>query len=103
MLPGKKMPGRMGGQQVTTQNVKVLKVDEDKGIIVLSGMTQFLSLSHALRRSMRFVLTPLIPGCVSGPDGCVVKIQDALKKPWPVPPPSPPTAQEAAEPLRATA
>ncbi len=38
VLPGKKMPGRMGGQQVTTQNVKVLKVDAEKGIVVLTGM-----------------------------------------------------------------
>lgn len=37
VLPGKKMPGRMGGQQVTTQNVKVMKVDEEKGIVVLNG------------------------------------------------------------------
>ena len=37
VLPGKKMAGRMGGQQVTTQNVKVLKVDVEKGIVVLKG------------------------------------------------------------------
>lgn len=37
VLPGKKMPGRMGGHQVTTQNVKVVKVDEEKGIVVLNG------------------------------------------------------------------
>ena len=38
VLPGKKMPGRMGGQQVTTQNVKVLKVDVEKGMVVLTGI-----------------------------------------------------------------
>ena len=38
VYPGKKMAGRMGGQQVTTQNVKVLQVDEEKGIVVLYGM-----------------------------------------------------------------
>ena len=37
VYPGKKMAGRMGGQQVTTQNVKVLKVDQEKGIVVLHG------------------------------------------------------------------
>jgi large subunit ribosomal protein L3 len=58
VLPGKKMPGNMGGQQVTVQNVKVLKVDTELGIVVLNG-------------------------CVAGPKGCVVKIQDAIKKPWP--------------------
>jgi large subunit ribosomal protein L3 len=57
--PGKRMPGNMGGQQVTVQNVKVLKVDAEKGILVLNG-------------------------CIAGPKGAVVKIQDAIKKPWPV-------------------
>lgn len=58
VLPGKKMPGRMGGQQVTVQNVKVLKVDPENGFIVLGG-------------------------AIAGPKGCIVKIQDAIKKPWP--------------------
>ena len=53
------MPGRMGGNQVTIQNVKVLKVDKEKGLLVVNG-------------------------CVAGPNGCVVKVQDAIKKPWPV-------------------
>ncbi|MCJ1414630.1 54S ribosomal protein L9, mitochondrial [Xylographa parallela] len=58
VYPGKKMAGRMGGQQVTVQNVKVLKVDDTNGLVVLNG-------------------------CIAGPDGCVVKLQDAVKKPWP--------------------
>lgn len=58
VLPGKKMPGNMGGQQVTTQNVKVLKVDREMGVVVISGS-------------------------VAGPQNCVVKIQDAIMKPWP--------------------
>jgi len=58
VLPGKKMPGNMGGQQVTVQNVKVLKVDTEKGLVVLNG-------------------------CIAGPNGCIVKVQDAIKKPWP--------------------
>jgi large subunit ribosomal protein L3 len=37
VYPGKKMAGRMGGQQVTIQNVKVLQADEEKGILVLKG------------------------------------------------------------------
>ena len=41
VLPGKRMPGRMGGHQVTTQNVKVVKIDDEKGIIVLSGMLHY--------------------------------------------------------------
>lgn len=45
VLPGKRMPGRMGGHQVTAQNVKVMKVDEEKGIVVLKGMIGLLSMS----------------------------------------------------------
>ena len=37
VLPGKKMPGRMGGNQVTVQNVRVVKVDDERGLVVLSG------------------------------------------------------------------
>ena len=40
VLPGKKMAGRMGGQQVTVQNVKVIKVDDDKGMLVLHGRNE---------------------------------------------------------------
>ncbi|KAF2490776.1 translation protein [Lophium mytilinum] len=58
VLPGKKMAGRMGNESVTVQNLKVLKVDEENGIVVVTG-------------------------CVGGPKGCIVKIQDAIKKPWP--------------------
>ncbi|KAI1005413.1 hypothetical protein K3495_g2807 [Podosphaera aphanis] len=59
VLPGKRMAGRMGGNQVTIQNVKVLKTDSEKGILVISG-------------------------CIAGPKGCIVQVQDAIKKPWPV-------------------
>ncbi|KAK5660766.1 hypothetical protein OQA88_12132 [Cercophora sp. LCS_1] len=58
VYPGKKMPGRMGGQRVTVQNLPVLMVDNDLGIVVVKG-------------------------CVGGPKGCSVKIQDAVKKPPP--------------------
>lgn len=76
--PGKKMPGRLGGEQVTVQNVKVLKVDQEKGIVVLNG-------------------------CIAGPDGCIVKIQDAIKKPWPDVPGILESPIEVTEPLKAAA
>lgn len=56
--PGKKMPGRMGGERVTIQNLRVLKVDNEMGIVVING--------H-----------------VAGPKGCIVQIADAIKKPAP--------------------
>ncbi|GAB1313296.1 54S ribosomal protein L9, mitochondrial [Madurella fahalii] len=58
VLPGKKMPGRMGNQRVTVQNLPVLMVDNELGIVVVKG-------------------------AVAGPKGAVVKIQDACKKPPP--------------------
>ncbi|KAG9811628.1 hypothetical protein KCU68_g20556, partial [Aureobasidium melanogenum] len=77
VLPGKKMPGNMGGQQVTVQNLRVLKVDAANGIVVVNG-------------------------CVAGPKGALVKIQDALKKPWPEVPVAP-AADATAEPVKAAA
>jgi large subunit ribosomal protein L3 len=77
--PGKKMPGNMGGQQVTVQNVKVLKVDPETGIVVLNG-------------------------CIAGPKGCIVKIQDAIKKSWPMDAPmSYPLAGDVKTPVAAQA
>ncbi|KAI1130364.1 translation protein [Nemania abortiva] len=57
--PGKKMPGRMGNERVTVQNLRVLKVDNKLGIVVIKG--------H-----------------IAGPKGCLVKIADAIKKDPPV-------------------
>lgn len=95
VLPGKKMPGRMGGHQVTTQNVKVVKVDDEKGIVVLNGTPQQLvTIPAILTRSS---------GCIPGPDGCLVKLSDAIKKPWPVIPMLASVAQTAAEPMSTTA
>ncbi|KAL1304581.1 hypothetical protein AAFC00_003553 [Neodothiora populina] len=56
VLPGKKMPGNMGATQITVQNLRVLKVDAANGIVVVHGS-------------------------VSGPKGCIVKLQDAIKRP----------------------
>ncbi|ETI22411.1 50S ribosomal protein L3 [Cladophialophora carrionii CBS 160.54] len=64
VYPGKKMAGNMGGQRNTVQSLKVLQSDAENGIVVVHG-------------------------AVSGPKGCLVVIQDALKKPWIEPPPLP--------------
>ncbi|KAK4162281.1 putative mitochondrial LSU ribosomal protein L9 precursor [Cladorrhinum sp. PSN259] len=58
VLPGKKMPGRMGNERVTVQNLPILMIDNDLGIVVVKG-------------------------AVAGPKGAMVKIQDAVKKPPP--------------------
>lgn len=41
VIPGKKMPGRMGGERVTVKNLKVLQVDEANGVLVVSGTKLF--------------------------------------------------------------
>ncbi|KAM0335245.1 hypothetical protein ACHAQA_000289 [Verticillium albo-atrum] len=61
VLPGKKMPGRMGNEQTTVQNLTVLQVDNELGIVVVSGP-------------------------VAGPKGCIVKLQDAVKRKAPAQP-----------------
>lgn len=55
VLPGKKMPGRMGNEWVTVQNLKVMKVDNELGIVLVSGP-------------------------IAGPKGRVVKLQDSKKR-----------------------
>ncbi|KAF1940186.1 50S ribosomal protein-like protein L3 [Clathrospora elynae] len=58
VLPGKRMAGNMGNESVTVKNLKVLQVDEKNGIVVVNG-------------------------CVPGPKNQIIRIQDALGKPWP--------------------
>lgn len=89
VLPGKRMPGRMGGHQVTTQNVRVVQVDDEKGIVVLNGR---------LKCTLLFGHTNGFLGCIPGPDGCLVKLSDAIKKPWP----HAPAAISLKEPPKAT-
>ena len=37
VLPGKKMPGRMGGEQVTVQNLEIIDVDLENNVILIKG------------------------------------------------------------------
>lgn len=55
VMPGKKMPGRMGNEWVTVQNLKVLKVDNELGVVLVSG-------------------------AVPGPKGRTIKLQDSKKR-----------------------
>jgi large subunit ribosomal protein L3 len=55
VFPGKKMPGRMGNERVTVQNLKIVRVDNELGIVLVSGP-------------------------VAGPNGCVVMLADAIKR-----------------------
>jgi len=35
--PGKRMPGRMGGNRITVKNLRVLKIDTEKGMMLVKG------------------------------------------------------------------
>jgi len=61
---GKKMPGHLGAERVTTQNLKVVAVDVEDNLI-------------------------LVQGSVPGHDGGWIRISDAVKKPAPQGVPSP--------------
>jgi len=37
VVPGKKMPGRMGGERVTVKNLKVVKIDKEHNLVALEG------------------------------------------------------------------
>lgn len=58
VLPGKRMPGRMGNQSVTVKNLKVLYVNAPDGLVVVKG-------------------------AVPGPKNQIIHVSDALGKPWP--------------------
>ena len=37
VIPGKKMPGHMGGEQVTVQNLEIVQIDLENNVILVKG------------------------------------------------------------------
>jgi large subunit ribosomal protein L3 len=58
VFKGKKMAGQMGSARVTTQNLEIVRIDNDRGLV-------------------------LVKGAVPGSKGSWVMIRDAVKKPVP--------------------
>ncbi len=54
VFKGRKLPGRMGGTRVTTQNLEIIKVDQDRNLL-------------------------LVKGAVPGVKGCFVIVKNAVK------------------------
>ena len=54
IFKGKKMPGRMGGEQITVQNLDVVKVDPELNMIAVRG-------------------------AIPGPKGCIVYLKNTVK------------------------
>ena len=55
VFKGKKMAGRMGGEQATAQSLKVMKIDNELNLVYVKG-------------------------CIPGVDDQFVKVRDAVKK-----------------------
>jgi large subunit ribosomal protein L3 len=70
-FPGKKMAGHLGAERVTTQNLKIVSVDPDRGLI-------------------------MVKGAVPGADGGYVLVRDATKRPAPKDVPFPAAVKTAA-------
>lgn len=54
VLPGKRMAGQMGNERVTVQNLKVARVMEDEGVILIRGPVPggkdgFITIRHAVK------------------------------------------------------
>lgn len=73
---GKKMPGQLGAERVTTQNLKVVGVDVEDGLI-------------------------LVQGSVPGTDGGWIRVEDAVKMPLPAEAPKPAALKGAAKAVEA--
>lgn len=58
VFPGKRMPGRLGAERVTVQSLEVVRVDSERNLL-------------------------LVRGAVPGPNGGLVEIRDAAKRPTP--------------------
>lgn len=57
---GKKMPGRMGGEQVTVQNLEVMKIDLEKNVILISGNVPGAKKSYVMISNAAKANTPAI-------------------------------------------
>ncbi|WP_445681091.1 50S ribosomal protein L3 [Radicibacter daui] len=78
VFKGKKMAGHLGDERVTVQNLKIVRVDAEAGVI-------------------------LVKGSIPGHDGGWVLVQDAVKKPLPEGAPFPAALRTVAAPAAAEA
>lgn len=58
VFPGKKMPGHMGNVTVTQQNLQVLEVDDERGLIIIKGAVPGAKGSYIELRDATKVVMP---------------------------------------------
>jgi len=76
VFKGKKMAGQMGNRRVTTQNLRVVKTDPDRGLIMVRGAIPgakggWVLLSDAIKK--RLPEDAPVPGAFKAPGGAVPK------------------------------
>ena len=57
VFKGKKMAGHMGDENVTIQNLRIVEVDDEKGIIIVSGNVpgskgKYVSIKDAVKKAV---------------------------------------------------
>ncbi|KAG7092559.1 hypothetical protein E1B28_008908 [Marasmius oreades] len=57
--PGKKMPGRLGGERITTQNLAVIRVDSSLNLIYVKGAVPGVDDAHVLVKDAKKKLVAL--------------------------------------------
>ncbi|KAF9265475.1 translation protein [Marasmius fiardii PR-910] len=57
--PGKKMPGRLGGERITTQNLAVIRVDSNLNLVYLKGAVPGFDDAHVLVKDAKKKLIAL--------------------------------------------
>jgi large subunit ribosomal protein L3 len=93
VFKGKKMPGRMGGDVKTIQNMKILKIDVSRNLIYVKGSVPgqkgaFLRVSDAVKG-------PFFPPAAVATDPSKFSVSDNIYTPYPVPIPTMSSSQRA--------
>ncbi len=60
VFKGMRMAGRMGGKQVTVQNLQVLKVDQEQNLLVVKGAVPGAKNSYVIIRKWKLVVLKYI-------------------------------------------
>ena len=80
---GKKMPGHLGSETVTTQNIVVVRTDKDRGLIMLKGSVPgskggWVSVRDAVKRKLPAAAPK--PGAFKAPIAVAVAAPEAVKE-----------------------
>ena len=83
VFKGKKMPGQMGSETVTTQNIVVVRTDKDRGLIMLKGSVPgskggWVSVRDAVKRKLPDAAPK--PGAFKAPVAVAVATPEAVKE-----------------------